>query len=376
MQPGILLLEDGAFWKGNLHGPQGSVYGEAVFNTAMSGYEEVLTDPSYTRQTVVFTSSHIGNTGITVADHESTRVHPAAIVVRALTLVPSSWRSQAPLGAFLSERGVPILEGVDTRGVTKHLRERGAMRCAVMVLDVERRDGELMGWLAPRLATLREQPGMDGAALAPLVSRTEVERFEGSGPRIVAYDFGIKQGIVTELCERGFEVLVVPAGTPASEALAMNPAGILLSNGPGDPAATPEIVDEVRRLVESEIPLMGICLGHQLLGLAMGAKTHKLKFGHRGINHPVMDLATRQVEITSHNHGFAVTEEGLPECLEVTHRDLYDGCLEGYRHKTLPVFSVQYHPESRPGPRDSSYLFERFRELISSARKRPVEVAS
>jgi carbamoyl-phosphate synthase small subunit len=353
---GVLLLEDGYRQVGDLFGAPRKAFAEIVFNTSMSGYEEILTDPSYCGQAVVFTHPHLGNYGITREDRESRRAWVEAVLVREETRQPSSWRSKESLHDALCAEGIPGLSGLDTRDLVLHLRRAGAQRCAVAPLPVD-------------LETLRReiqaQPSMTGLGLAERVTceRATVRGPDG-GRRVAVLDFGVKEGILRELERRGLELHVFPAATAADDVLAVRPEGIVLSNGPGDPAALPHIVEQVRRLAASGTPTFGICLGHQLLGLAFGARTYKLKFGHRGANHPVRHAASGRVEITSHNHGFAVDPNDLPQCLEVTHWNLYDDTVEGIRHRELPVFAVQYHPEASPGPRDSLYLFDEFTKTL------------
>ncbi|MEW6280202.1 MAG: glutamine-hydrolyzing carbamoyl-phosphate synthase small subunit [Candidatus Eremiobacterota bacterium] len=357
---GMLLLEDGSAWEGVLFGhPSSSLegpspHGELVFNTAMSGYEEILTDPSYRRQTVVFTNPQMGNYGITLEDAESRRPWVEAVVVREPSLIPSNWRSRASLDAYLKEHKIPGLCEVDTRGLVRHIRQHGAMRCIVAPYQEPH----------SLLEAVRAQPSMEGWGLAYDVTCEKPWELDGTGPRVAVLDLGVKRGILRELHQRGLNLRVFPASTAARDVLAWNPAGLVLSNGPGDPAALKDIIAEVKPLVTSGLPVLAICLGHQLTALALGAKTFKLKFGHRGGNHPVKG-PTGKVEISSHNHGFAVDPESLPRELETTHFDLYDGTLEGFRHRELPVQCVQYHPESAPGPRDSLYLFEDFITEVS-----------
>jgi carbamoyl-phosphate synthase small subunit len=361
---GVLLLEDGYQQVGELFGAARTAVAEIVFNTSMSGYEEILTDPSYCGQAVAFTHPHIGNYGITLEDGESPRPWVEAVLVREESRVPSSWRSQRSLHEYLLAAGIPGLSGIGTRDLVLHLREHGAQRCAVAPLpaDID----------ALRLQIF-EHPVMTGLGLAERVSRQSRTHLPGPGPRVAVLDLGLKQNILTELARRGLDLHVFPAATPADEILACRPAGIVLSNGPGDPAALPHIVEQVRLLAHSGTPTFGICLGHQLVARAFGASTYKLKFGHRGGNHPVRNLATGAVEITSHNHGFSVSADALPSCLEVTHVDLYDGTLEGVRHRELPVRAVQYHPEAAPGPRDSLYLFD---ELLASLAERACDATA
>ena len=361
-----LALDDGTVFHGVAFGARKDALGEVVFNTGMSGYQEVLTDPSYAGQSVVLTAAEVGNYGINGADAESRALFLSGLVIGDLT-EPSSWRSEKSLDDYLRESGVPGVYGVDTRALTEHIREHGnrkAYLCAGNNPADERVGIEkAIAW-----------GGLDGQDYASKVTCTEPYEFACAAqapkrpeskapPRVVCYDFGVKTNILRSL-SRFARVTVVPAKTQASEVLAMKPDGVFLSNGPADPAAVTYAIENVRRLL-GKTPLMGICLGHQILSLACGAKTARLKFGHHGCNHPVKNLATGKVEITSQNHNFAVVGDTLPDCLEVTHVNLNDGTVEGVRHRTLPAFSVQYHPESCPGPHDSAYLFDSFKEMAS-----------
>jgi carbamoyl-phosphate synthase small subunit len=423
MAQALLVLEDGSTFRGRGFGAEGEAFGEAVFNTAMSGYQEVLTDPSYAGQVVTMTYPHQGNYGTNRDDVESGRVQVAGFAVREVARRHSSWRAERSLAEDLTEAGVVGIEGIDTRRLTLRIREAGAMRCAISTVD---QDAESL------LARVRESPGMDGADLARWVSTREpYEAHEVIGPastepgrafRVAAYDFGIKRNILRRLAEAGCEATVFPAETPASEVLDGDFDGVFLSNGPGDPAATTYGIQASRDLL-GKIPVFGICLGHQLMALALGARSYKLKFGHRGANQPVVNQDTGRVEITSHNHGFAVTfgvaGSGVPSAgaaaeattgapplperewtasaeasahtaflhgsprpshaaahpnvaetssgpVALTHWNLNDGTLEGLRCLDVPAFSVQYHPEAAPGPHDARYLFDRFRELIAA----------
>tara|TARA_R110002096_G_scaffold77896_4_gene183216 strand:- start:12034 stop:13188 length:1155 start_codon:yes stop_codon:yes gene_type:complete len=369
----VLVLENGRVFRGSVFGPTVERIGEVVFNTALAGYQEVLTDPSYAGQIIVMTAPQIGNTGINREDMEAATLHSLGLVVREASPIASNWRSEMGLSEFLVEHGVPGIEGVDTRALTKVLRDEGAMRGAIST-DVGDIDGVL--------TRVRASPLMEGRDLATVVSCKESyswdepkwipPEFEAGREvvakefKVVAYDFGIKRSILRDLRSVGCDVTVVPANTPASEVLARKPDGIFLSNGPGDPAAVGQAIEAVRELVASKTPIFGICLGHQILALALGAKTYKLPFGHHGGNHPVMDLSTRKVEITSQNHGFAVDEASLPAGIRCSHRNLYDETVEGIEVDDSPVFSVQYHPEASPGPHDASYLFLRFTERMKS----------
>ncbi len=360
---GLLLLEDGTVFAGRADVP-GTAFGEVVFNTSMTGYQEILTDPSYRRQIVVMTQPHIGNYGVCEAAEESSRPWVEGFVARRFTRVPSGTESQESLCDYLGRNHVPALSGIDTRALVRHLRQHGAMRGVVTseVDDLERLRSEL-----------KDVPSMAGLALVDEVSRDQPTTLEpevkdgASAPRHIAvYDFGAKGSIARHLVSRGARVTILPARTPARDCLALAPDGIVLSNGPGDPEPLTEIIAEVRALVDSGRPLFGICLGHQLLALALGGRTFKLKFGHHGGNQPVADTETGRVRITSQNHGFAVDPDSLPDDCRVTHTNLNDGTVEGLTLDTKPVFSVQYHPEAAPGPHDGSDLFDRFLASVES----------
>jgi carbamoyl-phosphate synthase small subunit len=371
-----LVLADGTAFVGHGLGARGAVVGELVFNTAMTGYQEILTDPSYAGQLITFTFPHIGNVGTNDEDIEAPNCHARGVVLRAPITDPSNYRALQHLDRWLDARGLVGIAGIDTRRVTRRLRDAGA-QSAALGFDPER-DPDLEG-----LAEMaRAWPGMEGMDLASEVSCAQrytwdetlwrypdgYGRREGGAHHVVAVDYGIKRNILRSLASHGLRITVVPATTAAEEILALEPDGIFLSNGPGDPAATGRFaVPEIQKLVASGKPLFGICLGHQMLALALGGRTEKMKFGHHGANHPVKDLTTGKVEITSQNHGFAVRPESLPEGVEQTHLSLFDGSLEGLSVRDRPVFSVQYHPEASPGPQDSAYLFERFLALIESA---------
>jgi carbamoyl-phosphate synthase small subunit len=354
-----LVLEDGALFEGWCFAGEDEVAGEVVFTTSMVGYQETVTDPSYRGQIVLFTYPLIGNYGVIPGDDESRKVQAAAVLVREYTPHPSNWASERSLAALLEESGVMGVEGIDTRALTRHLRDKGAMRGVISTVE-------------HNPTVLREKanfhPSMVGLDLASTSSQiTEPTLLPSLGEercRIAALDYGVKGSIHKELRSRGASVLSMPASTSAEEILASKPDGLFLSNGPGDPAALEDAVNTLRSLL-GEVPVFGICLGHQLLGLALECETYKMPFGHHGANHPVRNLRTGRIEITSQNHGFAVNEETLPDGVELTHRNLYDGTVEGIACRELHAWSVQYHPESSPGPRDSGYLFDEFVESVS-----------
>ncbi len=368
----MLAVENGLVLTGRSVGADGEHAGDLVFNTAMCGYHEILTDPSYAGQVVVMTYPLIGNYGVAEEDAESPAAWPEAFIVKEMASLHSNHRALSSLPDWLRKRGVVAIEGVDTRRLTKLIRTAGSLRCLVSTEDQDP---------ASLVAKARAAPSTDGRDLASTVSCREpygwqdgydasyptwLPRVQEASRPIVAYDFGIKRNILRSLVHAGFDVTVVPAWTPADDVLAREPAGVFLSNGPGDPAAVTRGIDAVSDLV-GRVPVFGICLGHQILSLVFGAKTHKMPFGHHGANHPVRDMLTGRVEITSQNHSFAVDPASLPATLELTHVSLNDQTVEGMRHRTLPVFSVQYHPEAAPGPLDSAHLFSRFRELIAGA---------
>jgi carbamoyl-phosphate synthase small subunit len=350
-------------------GAEGLSSGEVVFNTAITGYQEILTDPSYCRQIVTLTYPHIGNTGVNREDAESDRVYAAGLVIRDLPAVPSNWRTTQELSAYLREQGVVAIAGIDTRRLTRILREKGAQNGCLMAGRVDS---------AEALAKAREFPGLAGMDLAKVVSCTAAYQWDesewtlgtGYGRRasadyhVVAYDYGIKRNIMRMLAGRGCRLTVVPAQASAKEALALKPDGVFLSNGPGDPEPCDYAIRAIRELMDSGVPLFGICLGHQLMGLASGARTVKMKFGHHGANHPVQDLDSGRVMITSQNHGFAVDAATLPANARVTHISLFDGSLQGFERTDRPAFCFQGHPEASPGPHDVGYLFDRFISLM------------
>lgn len=381
----ILALEDGSVYRGDGFGARATACGEVCFNTSMTGYQEILTDPSYKGQIVTMTYPHIGNYGINLQDAESYQPHVSGLVVRELSPVVSSWRADKSLAEYLEQYGIPGVQGIDTRALTTRLRVRGAMKGTISTEDVAADDA---------VAQARAWPGLTGVDYVSKVTHPQpfdwdtedrnsanwvLVRGRAQGnPRemrdplppadipLVAYDFGVKYNILRRLRQCGFQVRVVPATTPAQEVLRLKPAGVFLSNGPGDPAALGYAVEAVADLVRSGMPIFGICLGHQILAQALDGKTFKLKFGHRGANQPVKDLASGRVEITAQNHGFAVDPESLPRELVVDRINLNDQTVEGLRHRSKPVFAVQYHPEASPGPHDSTPLFDEFRSLIEN----------
>ncbi len=369
--PAILALEDGTVFEGVSVGAPGLSVGEVVFNTAMTGYQEVLTDPSYARQIVTLTYPHIGNTGCTRQDDESGKVWSAGLVVRDVPRRPSSWRSRAALPEWLADRGVVAIAGIDTRRLTRLLRERGAQNGAVMAGDID---------IDRAVEAARKFPGLKGMDLAQAVSTDaryqwnegdldlDAGGFRKVAPRfrVVAWDFGVKRNILRMLADRGCDLTVLPARTTAAEALALKPDGVFLSNGPGDPEPCDYAIDAIREVLAAKVPTFGICLGHQLLGLAVGARTIKMANGHHGANHPVQDLETGRVMITSQNHGFAIDEATLPGNVRVTHRSLFDGTNQGIALTDAPAFSFQGHPEAAPGPQDVTPLFDRFIALMEA----------
>jgi len=371
----ILALEDGTFFRGAAAGAEGVAGGEVVFNTAMTGYQEVLTDPSYAGQIVTMTCPEIGNYGVSVGDVESRAPQVAGFIIRDESPMASNWRSEMTLRDYLVANHIVAISDIDTRELTRRLRSGGVMRGVIVTGSS----------LDPNALVERARaiPKMEGSDLVSGVTSERVFDWPEEDPgefgvvparrserrmKIAAYDFGMKRNILRRLSAHGCDVRVYPAATPASELLATGPDGVFLSNGPGDPAPLSYAIDNAKALVASDVPVFGICLGHQILGLAMGGTTFKLKFGHRGANHPVKQLTTGKVEITSQNHGFAVDPASLPADVEVTHVNLYDGTVEGLRHKTHPVFCVQYHPEASPGPHDADYLFDDFLRLIEGTR--------
>ncbi|MEL6911318.1 MAG: glutamine-hydrolyzing carbamoyl-phosphate synthase small subunit [Cyanobacteria bacterium J06629_2] len=371
-QPALLVLADGTTYRGWSFGAAGTTVGEVVFNTGMTGYQEVLTDPSYSGQIITFTYPELGNTGVNDEDEESATVQAKAVIARNVTYRPSNWRSTQSLPEYLKERNIPGIYGIDTRSLTRRLRDSGAINGGVSteILDPEK-----------LLDLVRQAPDMAGLNLVKDVTTTEIYEWsgatgeewefvsgvsQGEGLTVVALDFGVKRNILRRLASYGCKVIVVPASTSSEEILALNPDGIFLSNGPGDPAAVTEGIAVTKELLAAEKPTFGICMGHQILGLSLGAETFKLKFGHRGLNQPAG--LQKQIEITSQNHGFAIAESSLGADVEITHLNLNDKTVAGLRHKSLPFFSVQYHPEASPGPHDADYLFEDFVKLMRDAK--------
>ena len=369
----LLVLADGSVFRGTSVGAAGRAVGEVVFNTAMTGYQEILTDPSYAGQIVTLTYPHIGNTGANAEDFESRSAYAAGLVIRDLPLLASNWRMQETLPEFLARHGIVAIADIDTRRLTRLLRTKGAQNGCIVTSEGDEK---------PALAAARAAPSMAGQDLAKQVTcKTAYEwnrslwalgsgYAEAASPRfhVVAYDFGVKHNILRHLAERGCKVTVVPAQTKASDVLARQPDGVFLSNGPGDPEPCTYAIQAISEIVATKTPTFGICLGHQLLGLASGARTVKMKFGHHGANHPVQDLDSRKVFITSQNHGFAVDEATLPKNVRATHKSLFDGSLQGIERTDVPAFSFQGHPEASPGPREMEYLFDRFIALMEACR--------
>jgi carbamoyl-phosphate synthase small subunit len=368
----LLALEDGTVYHGESIGAIGQSVGEVVFNTSMTGYQEILTDPSYCRQIVTLTYPHIGNVGVNKEDEESDQIFASGLIIRELSPVVSSWRSEESLDAYLTRHNVVGLAGIDTRSLTRRLREKGAMKgCIVAGDDID---------VNAAIEAAKAFDGLKGMDLAKVVSTKDSYEWDqgvwqlngesqAADPRfhVVAYDFGAKKNILRMLVERGCKLTVVPAQTSAEDVLALNPDGVFLSNGPGDPEPCDYAIKAIQTLLEKDLPIFGICLGHQLLGLACGAKTEKMKFGHHGANHPVQELLGGLVMITSQNHGFAVDEASLPDTLQATHRSLFDGTLQGIHHTSKPAFSFQGHPEASPGPQDAAPLFDHFIDLLEQA---------
>ncbi len=376
----ILALADGTIFRGRSIGAAGAAAGEVVFNTAMTGYQEIISDPSYSGQLVTMTTSHVGNTGVTSEDMESSRAMGAGLIVRDCPLNWSNWRGRHSLPEFLRDENIVAIADIDTRALTRRLRDQGAMGgCIVATGNTGKPADEQLA-----LDAARDCPDMQGQDLAQQVtchhpyhwreaSLDWVSRHAGPHPdlsyRVVAYDYGVKYNILRMLVDHGCNVDVVPATMPVDEVLAYNPDGVFLSNGPGDPEPCGYAIENIKKLLEQKVPVFGICLGHQLLALACGASTMKMKFGHHGANHPVQELASGRVMITSQNHGFAVNESSLPDSLEATHRSLFDGSLQGIAHRELPAFGFQGHPEASPGPHDIAPLFQQFTEMMQARRK-------
>jgi carbamoyl-phosphate synthase small subunit len=354
----ILALEDGRVWRGRSWGAAGESVGEMVFNTSMTGYQEVLTDPSYAGQIVCMTYPLIGNYGVNSEDGESSRPWVEGFVAREFSRMASSWRAEESLDAYLKRWNIVAIDHIDTRALVRHIRDKGAMRACLSTIDA---DADSV------IEKARNSPPMENRELASVVTTRTLYEFPAQGEErfhVVCYDFGVKTNSLRELARTGCRISVVPASTPAGEVFAMKPDGVFLSNGPGDPASMTKEVEQVKQVAQSGLPTFGICFGHQLLGRAFGGETFKLMFGHRGGNQPVKDFQDGHVEITSHNHGFAVLADSLPPEVEVTHVNLNDQCVEGMRHKTLPIISVQYHPEAAPGPHDAAHHFQRFIDLM------------
>lgn len=374
----VLALEDGNIFQGIAIGADGETSGEVVFNTAMTGYQEILTDPSYSRQIVTLTYPHIGNTGITPLDEESGRIHAAGLVIKDLPLLASNFRSKQSLDEYLKSQNIVAIAGIDTRRLTRILREKGAQGGCIVTGE-----GEVNRLKERALQKAKGFPGLKGMDLAKEVTCAESYSWtEGVWAletdshhevtdlpfHVVAYDFGVKRNILRMLAERGCRLTVVPAKTPAKDVLAMNPDGVFLSNGPGDPEPCDYAIEAITEILKTKLPVFGICLGHQLLALASGAKTEKMKFGHHGANHPVQDLNKKNVMITSQNHGFAVAEGSLPENVRATHKSLFDGSLQGIERTDRPAFSFQGHPEASPGPHDVAELFDRFIKMLEASK--------
>ncbi|HLO00543.1 MAG TPA: glutamine-hydrolyzing carbamoyl-phosphate synthase small subunit [Pyrinomonadaceae bacterium] len=365
LSPALLALEDGRTFSGRSWAADGESCGEIVFNTSMTGYQEVLTDPSYAGQIVCMTYPLIGNYGINSEDAESDRPWVEGFVVREASRMASNWRAQETLDSYLKRWNIVALEGVDTRALVRHIRDKGAMRACISTIDLEEES---------LVNKARRSPSMENRELASVVTTKQIYEVAAEGPErfhVVCYDFGVKRNSLRELARLGCRITVVPASTDAAEVIRLKPDGVFLSNGPGDPASMTREVEQIKELLRTSVPTFGICFGHQLLGRAFGGNTFKLVFGHRGGNQPVKDMQKGGVEITSHNHGFAVAADTLPADVEITHINLNDRCVEGMRHKTLPVISVQYHPEAAPGPHDAEHHFQRFIDLMQRSAAAP-----
>ncbi len=354
----ILVLEDGRTFRGQSFGAEGETFGEMVFNTSMTGYQEILTDPSYAGQIVCMTYPLIGNYGVNEEDVESKRPWVEGFVIRESSPIVSNWRSTESLDSYLKRNKIVGIERIDTRALVRHIRDKGAMRAVISSVDLDEKS---------LLEKVLQSPEMKDRELASKVTTDKFFEIPAEGKEqfhVVCYDFGVKTNSLRNFAKEGCRITVVPSETPAEKILELKPDGIFLSNGPGDPAAMQSVIEEIKKLTEQNVPMFGICLGHQILGQTFGGETYKLKFGHRGGNQPIKDLVTGTVEITSHNHGFAIDAESLPENVEITHINLNDETVAGIKHKTLPVFSVQYHPEAAPGPHDAEHHFKRFVQLM------------
>jgi carbamoyl-phosphate synthase small subunit len=371
--PALLAFADGTLFWGEAIGFHGITTGEVVFNTAMSGYQEVLTDPSYAGQMVMFTAPHIGNVGVNHADRESHRAWATGVIVRECSSIASNWRSEQSFSDWLIEQKLVGIAGIDTRQLTIYLRERGSqMACimakdpnATMAINLAQEVPLMLGRdLTAEVSTRKIYEWTEGSSMLIRQHAKEIPKSQANQKHLVVYDFGVKYAILRQLVDRGCRVTVVPALTPSKEVLALKPDAVVLSNGPGDPDACGQIIEEIRQLLSAELPILGICLGHQLLALALGAQTFKMKFGHHGINHPVKDLRNGRVQVTSQNHNFAVDETTLPPELQITHRSLFDDTVQGFRHTNKPVMSVQGHPEASPGPLDANNIFDEFLEAV------------
>lgn len=362
-KPALLVLETGRAFRGRAWGADGERTGEMVFNTSMTGYQEVLTDPSYAGQIVCMTYPLIGNYGVNSADAESSKPQVEAFVVREAARVASNWRAEETLDSYLKRWQIPAIEHIDTRALVRHIRDKGAMRAVLSSVDL---DTESL------LEKARNSVAMQNRELASQVTTNEIYEFPAVGDEkfhVVCFDFGVKTNSLREFAQLGCRITIVPADTSAEKILELKPDGVFLSNGPGDPAAMQTVVAEIKKVARSKTPTFGICLGHQLLGQTFGGETYKMLFGHRGGNQPIKDLATGTIEIAAHNHGFAIEAQSLPCEVEVTHINLNDNTVAGLRHKELPVFSVQYHPEAAPGPHDAAHHFQRFVELMQTAKR-------